>query len=89
MSTEHLRSIYRAFYEANLAGAEEDYLSYYESAFAPDSIGLEDMTAPDEVKQAIVNLAEEIYNDTGDEAITRDWLIDAGGDDELLAMCDL
>ena len=89
MSIEHLKSIYRSFYEANLAAAEKDYLDYYESNFAPDSIGLDELSDHDEVKDAICRLAEEIYNDTGDENTTREWLIDAGADDELLAMCDL
>lgn len=89
MSIENLKSIYISFYEANLAAAEEDYLAYYESNFAPDSIDLDGLSDPIDVKEAICHLAEEIYNDTGDEALTREWLINAGGDDELLAMCDL
>ena len=89
MSIENLKSIYRSFYEANLVAAEDDYLAYYERAFAPDSIGLDDLSDPIEVKDAICHLAEEIYNDTGSEETTREWLINAGAGDDLLAMCDL
>lgn len=89
INIENLKDVYRRLYATNLEAAEEDYLTYYESGYAPDSVGLDEMRTEDEVKQAICHLVEEILNDTGDEDLTREWAIDAGADDEILAVCDL
>lgn len=89
VNIEDLKDVYRCLYETNLVAAEDDYPAYYESGYAPDSIGLDEMMTEEDVKHAICNLVREILNDTGDEELTREWAIDAGADDELLAMCDL
>lgn len=89
MDINFLKNIYRNLYEQNLVAAEEDYLEYYEPNFAPDSIGLDEMDEEEQVSDALVRLVGEIYDDTGDEAQTREWLIDAGADDAILALCDV
>ena len=82
---ENLKDVYRDLYNANAEAAEEDYLEYFEREYSPEK--LDECTTEEEVKSMIAYLAEEVLNDTGDEDLTREWLINAGADDELVARC--
>lgn len=84
---DELKEIYCNLYEANLEASEEDYLEYYEAGYSPAR--LDDCKNIEKAKRALVHLVEEILNDTGSEEITREWLLNAGANDELLALCAL
>lgn len=84
---EDLKDIYRCLYETNEVAAEEDYLEYFVSEYSPDR--LDECDTISEVKDELCHLVEEILNDTGDEDLTREWLLEAGADDEILVLCNL
>lgn len=84
-TVEELKDIYRCLYNTNAEAAEDDYLEYFEREFSPDN--LDNCECSEDVRSRIVCLAEEVLNDTGDEKLTREWLVNAGADDELLASC--
>lgn len=85
-TVEELKGIYSRLYAANLEAAEEDYLEYYEGEYSPNRI---DDNNAENVKIELVRLVQEIVNDTGSEGLTREWLLDAGANDELIALCNL
>lgn len=84
---EELKDIYRRLYDANVEAADEEYLEYFEREF--DFERLDQCETVEDVKDELSHLVEEILNDTGSEEITREWLIEAGADDDLLSVCGL
>lgn len=86
-TVDELKTIYRQMYEQNEVAAEEDYLESYQTEFHPDL--LDSCSTVEEVRDCLSRLVEEICNDTGDYALTEEWLYEAGADDELVDSFDL
>ena len=84
-TVEELKDIYRCLYENNEEAAEEDYLEYFEGEYSPSR--LDECDTVEAVMGELRHLVEEILNDTGDEELTQEWLVEAGADDSLLAVC--
>lgn len=82
-----LRYIYTKLYEMNEEAAEEDYLEYFKTNFHPDLLRC--CTTVQSAREYISNLVSEILEDTGSKETAREWLVDAGADDELVAHCGL
>lgn len=84
---EALKAIYYSLYDMNLEAATEEYLESYESKYSP-SLLLSCKTAED-VLNAIKGLVSELVEDTGEEKLVREWMHNAGADDDLIALCGL
>lgn len=82
-----LTGIYHRLYAMNEEAAEEDYLEYFRTNFHPDLLLC--CTTVQSAREYISNLVSEILEDTGSKETTREWLVDAGADDELIAHCGL
>jgi hypothetical protein len=85
MTIEELKGLYCCLYDRNTEAAEEDYLEEYEANYSPERLNF--CETAEDVKSAIVHLVGELVDDTGDEGLVREWLMESGADNEILTLC--
>ena len=84
---EALKKVFYGLYDTNLEAADEEYLENYTTIYDPTY--MRNCYSPEDVVNAIKGLANELIEDTGEKALIREWLHNAGASAELIAACGL